>query len=466
MRNNLDNPGNALAPRKTALSVGQLKQRQSVADNAPSLITAQEESEAGYIYTATDRLGNRWTDMEIPIPRRAIALERLSAGGMTVERLQPRSLRKAKKGKPKAADWARLARDFAELWEAGSTPIPICEKLAYEQENLLIRYSLREAATNIFNGQTLFDAFFAAKMPDGSLLYPLGFLYALKLGEVGTATNFATGKKESAVYAALINFAVATERGEKIRGQITAALRYPGTLFVLVIAILIGMSIYVTPTFKDMYVALLPKDNELPMLTQILVSISDFLLSWWGIISGGAAAFAVAWVLKWLRSEKGKDVVGRRIIRLPYFGEFIRAYIASQLLRNLAMLSEGIQTQSERFREAAKTTENPVYREMLLNVEAVVADNSPELVSVLAPYSFLMGSGFSSVVAAADESGDPSKLFHGYAGVLENKAEEKLKTFLFFVENYAIVPVAGVIMFVLAGLYLPMFEIISRLANK
>lgn len=449
--------------RQTALTISDIKK--STEQN--TLISGAEESEAGWIYSGTDRRGVRWDKMEIYVPNRLIALERLQAGGITVENIQPRSPRKAKKSRPKPGDFARLARDFAELWESGSTPIPICEKLAYEQENLLIRYSLKNAAERIFNGRTLFEAFFEEKLPDSSEpLYPIGFLYALKLGEVGTATNFETGKKETAVYAALINFAVATEKGQKIKSQIRSALMLPGSLLILSFIVVIIMCIFVVPTFKDIFSSLVPDNSQLPFLTQILVFISDTVLSWKGIVLGGLLFGGLIILSRWIKSEKGQEVIGRTAVRLPYFGKFIRAYLASQVLRNLAMLSEGLPTQSARFREAAKTTSNPVYREMLLNIEAVVADSSPELVSVLSPYAFLMGNGFTSVVAAVSESGDPSKLFHGYAGVLENKAEEELKNFLFVIENYAIVPVAGVILFVLAGLYLPLFEIISRLSSK
>lgn len=58
------------------------------------------------------------------------------------------------------------------------------------------------------------------------------------------------------------------------RKQIISALTYPAVIFVLAIAVLTYIIIYVVPEFTDMYTQI---GSELPPITQIIISLSDFL---------------------------------------------------------------------------------------------------------------------------------------------------------------------------------------------
>jgi type II secretory pathway component PulF len=55
--------------------------------------------------------------------------------------------------------------------------------------------------------------------------------------------------------------------------------------------------------------------------------------------------------------------------------------------------------------------------------------------------------------------------FHNYAKVVETRAERELESALFWLQNFAIVPVGIFVAFIVAALYSPMFELAGRMSN-
>lgn len=64
------------------------------------------------------------------------------------------------------------------------------------------------------------------------------------------------------------------KNSDENRKQIISAMTYPAVIFVIAIVVLVYIMLYVVPSFTDMYTQL---GSELPVITVIIVAISDFL---------------------------------------------------------------------------------------------------------------------------------------------------------------------------------------------
>ncbi len=56
--------------------------------------------------------------------------------------------------------------------------------------------------------------------------------------------------------------------------------------------------------------------------------------------------------------------------------------------------------------------------------------------------------------------------FHNYAKVVETRAERELEAVLFWLQNFAIVPVGIFVGFIVAALYSPMFSLAERISSQ
>lgn len=111
-----------------------------------------------------------------------------------------------------------------------------------------------------------------------------------------------------------------TESQQEFRQKTQLALLYPVILLVLSLAIVVGLMVYVVPDIIDTIVG---AGQQLPLLTEILVSVSDFLSAW-----GGWLALGVVTILLACRALLKQAAIRlrwhRKLLFLPFVKKFSR----------------------------------------------------------------------------------------------------------------------------------------------
>lgn len=423
-------------------------------------------SESGFNFTGIDSLGQRVKGI-VQTADPVLATKELERAGVRVETISEKKRGRQINRRPTSVEIATLAEQFGDLMEIGESPTQVCRLLAFTQTNKMMSDALLDAGERVINGWTLSEAFAAQKDKGGNPLFPETFICAMRIGEeVGTATDSDTGQSRSAFLLTLHRFAEAEKKADSIRSQIRWALMYPiaviGFCFLAV-----GIVLYfVMPRMVELYETLLEGSNaQLPLITRIMIGASEFAVSWWGIATTLFLVLAVYLVIRWGRSPEGSGKLKVMTLRMPVFGSFFRHYYCAQVLRTMAMLASGIPSMNERFLVAAETSTNPEYKQMLMHVRHRFMTESTDLHKLFVPYTFLMGKEFSGVLLTFERTADMQNTFHNYAGVVETRAERELERVLFWLQNFAIVPVGIFVGFIIVALYSPMFELGSRIGQ-
>lgn len=424
-------------------------------------------SDYGYNFVGMDSLGETVKGF-VQTAEEGLAAKELERAGIRIQSLNEKRSGRQKNRRPTSVELATLAEQFGDLMEIGESPTQVCRLLAFAQTNKVLANALMNASEMVMNGFTLSEAFAAQKDSKDRPLFPITFLCALRIGEeVGTATDTESGKSRSAFLLTLHRFAEAEKKADAIRSKIRSAMMYPTAVIIFCIIAVGVVEYFVMPKMVELYTSLLTGDDQqLPMITQILIAGSDFLTSWWG------AAFMILLLIgliaffSWAKSPAGSDRLKVMSLRFPIFGSFFRHYYAAQTLRTMAMLSSGIPSMTERFMVAAETSSNPEYSQMLLHVRHRFMTESTELHKLFVPYPFLMGKEFAGVLMTFERTADMQNTFHNYAKVVETRAERELEAVLFWLQNFAIVPVGIFVAFIVAALYSPMFELAGRIGSK
>lgn len=426
------------------------------------------KSATGFDYKGIDSLGVeisgfvQTTDMNL-------ARKELRRAGVEVTSIVPRKMVRQKVKRPTMMEFAALAEQFGDLMEIGENPVQVCRLLAYTQTNKHLQDALLDVGNRVMNGWTISEAFAGQRDAKGEPLFPVTFICALRIGEeIGTAKDSDTGESTSAFLLTLKKFAESQKKADAIRSAIRSAMMYPIAVIGFAI-IATGIVLYfVMPRMVDLYTGLLAgsQDTQLPFVTRILIGASEFMLSWWGLALTLVLVGMAIYFVGWARTPQGLDRLKVMSLSLPVFGQFFRYYFAAQTLRTLALLSAGIPSIGERFSVAAETSTNPVYAEMLLHIRDRLLIEAIDLSKLFVPYPWLMGKEFTGVLMTFEKTADMQGTFHNYAKVVETRAERELDKVLFWLQNFAIVPVGVFIAFILVALYSPMFDLASKLSSK
>lgn len=425
-----------------------------------------DDSDGGYKWRGVDALGREFK-LESYARTAAEAEKELVDAGIQVTGLKPKTIARKKRHLPKHQELASFARNFGEQIEAGNTPQQIIKMLAEAEVNDTMADALRGAYNALQNGRQLHEAFALQQDHKRRSVFPRELISALDIGEsIGATTNKDTGKKESGLLVTLGRFADGQEKAQKIKSSIRSAMMYPAIVAIVAIGAIAVVTIFVMPIMKGMYEALLQgKDTQLPFLTRVMIGLSEFVWSWWGLFSIIGVIAAFAFFIKWWKSPAGQEFKGRHIIFLPGVGNFYRMLYASQLLRYLSMLSAGGLEIKQQMKLAGETTQNPVYREMLENLHYQYRVQGKAITPMFKPYLLLFGREFLGTLLTADESGDPSGPFHRYAQILEIRVNRQLEDVLMILKTVIIFPIGLIVALIVAAIILPFFELAGRISQ-
>src|SRR5260370_31896761 len=174
-----------------------------------------------------------------------------------------------------------------------------------------------------------------------------------------------------------------------------------------------------------MYTALLSnsKGSKLPLLTRCLLGFSNFLVSPLGVAALVGAVIVIVFVVKWLRTDKGKDWFQRHSIRWPLIGQLLRQFNAEHVVDLMSILAPML-TVPEFLQEAAAASLNVVYRETLDAIRESQRDGALDLTTATTPYSYLFGDEFQASVATGEETGRLSEQLENYARLLDRRVQE------------------------------------------
>lgn len=124
------------------------------------------------------------------------------------------------------------------------------------------------------------------------------------------------------------------ERSRELKDTVSTALIYPAVLLVMSLASLFVMLIFVVPQFTEMFES---AGQELPVSTQIVVGIAEWLQSYWWLLIGGAI-FAVSYMRFQLADPVRKKVWDGRFLKLPLADLVILTKETANMSRTLGTL--------------------------------------------------------------------------------------------------------------------------------
>ena len=218
--------------------------------------------------------------------------------------------------KPK--EIAMFSRQLALLLESGTDIVTSLDLLQEQMTNESLKKTIGYVASDIRAGSSL-----SVALSRHPLAFSPMYYRAIAAGEQG-------GNLE----VVLRQMATHIEKGINTEKQIRGALTYPFIVVIVAVIVVIILATFVLPAFTKMYAEF---GAELPLITRILMSISDWF-SKYGLYLILGILVAVVAVFAYIRTPGGKHWWDTTVLKLPVIGRVVHLGELSRCCRTMSLL--------------------------------------------------------------------------------------------------------------------------------
>jgi general secretion pathway protein F len=343
----------------------------------------------------------------------------------------------SKRGKMKPADLALITRQFATLLQAGS---PLEEALATtsrQTEKKNVQRIMSAVRSRVIEGHSL-----ASAMKEFPNAFP--HLYQATVD---------AGEKSGHLDAVLDRLADYTESRQEMQQKVSTAMYYPAVLVFMAISIVSGLLGYVVPkvvsVFEDM-------DQELPLLTQMILALSDFVTEY-GIYVVIVVAIAIFLFRRLLRLPEWRYRYDKFILKVPLIGRLVRGTNTARFARTLSILSSSGVPILDALSISAQVMENVPMKTAVEEAAVKVREGTPI-------HKALEKSGFFPpmtvyLIASGESSGKLDEMLERAATQQERETDTTLTSLLSIFEPVLIIVMGIVVLLIVLAILLPIFEL-------
>ena len=345
------------------------------------------------------------------------------------------------RGKVNSRRLAIFTRQFSVMIDAGLPLVQCLEILGNQQDNRLFQKIILAVRQDVEAGSSLAEAM--RKHPKA---FDDLFVNMVAAGEAGGILDTILRRLSTYI-----------EKAVKLKGQVKTALIYPVSVL-LVAAIVVFIILWkVIPTFASLFAAL---GAELPLPTRLVIKASNFVASY--IVFIVAGIFALGYALKrYYATYRGRRVIDGILLKLPVLGDIMKKIAVARFCRTLATLTSSGVPILDGLEITAKTAGNAIVEDAIMgvrkSVEAgrTIAEPLGET-KVFPPMVVQM-------IGVGEQTGALDAMLNKIAEFYEEEVDNAVTGLMKLMEPIMIAILGTVIGTIVIAMYMPMFDLISKI---
>ncbi len=252
----------------------------------------------------------------------------------------------------------------------------------------------------------------------------------------------------------LTRLAIYKEKTQAIKKKIKSALTYPIAILSVAFIVTAVIMIFVVPAFKQVFTSF---GADLPTPTLIVMSISDFVVSYWYLIFGGLFGAIYFFFQTWRRSLQMQRTMDRLLLQAPIFGAVIRKATIARWTRTLAtMFAAGVPL-VESLDSVGGASGNAVYLDATIKIQTEVSTGTS--LTVAMQNTNLFPSMVTQMVAIGEESGALDGMLGKVADFYEEEVDEAVASLSSLMEPIIMAILGIIIGGLVVAMYLPIFKL-------
>jgi type IV pilus assembly protein PilC len=333
-------------------------------------------------------------------------------------------------------------QELATLLKAGMPLVQSLDLLKGRVTSPVFKAVLTDVHEQVRSGTALSDAFGA----QGDL-FPRVYTASLLAGE-----------RSGNLDAVLRRYVEYTKIIATVKRKTVSALVYPAILISLALVLVTIIVVKVVPAFSDFYASF---GANLPLITRIIVAVSDFIRAQLLLILIGLAA-VVAVFVAWVRQPGQQARFDHVILNLPMLGQVAKKFATSQMARTLATLLGGGLPLVNALDIAAKSIGNQFMAAQLGVVSTRVREGESFAAALDARHVF--PDVAVKMAEVGESTGALQEMLNTVADFYDEDISTTMDRFITLVEPILLVIMGIVIAGLLLALYMPLFQLSSVLS--
>ena len=386
-----------------------------------------------------ERIGDTMDAVVAALKREQIQVTRISP-----TQAKAGAIAAARKLKPKSVPAKNLAvftRQFSVMIDAGLPLVQCLDILGNQEEHKYFAQVILQTRTDVEGGMSLADAMKRhPKVFDGL------FCNMIAAGEAGGILD--TILKRLAIY---------IEKAVKLTSQVKAAMIYPIAVIVIagvVIGVILGK---VIPTFATLFAGL---GATLPLPTRIVIGLSNNLVRFMPFIIVGF--IVIGWAFRaYYATEKGRRVVDAIVLKMPILGPIMRKIAVARFCRTLSTLMASGVPILDGLDITARTSGNAIIEDAILTTRKSI-ERGETIAAPLKETGVFPGM-VCQMISVGEATGALDTMLSKIADFYEEEVDVAVEGLLTLLEPVMIAFLGGAVGGIVIAMYMPIFDLISKL---
>lgn len=334
-----------------------------------------------------------------------------------------------------------FSRQMYSLTRAGVAINSAMRALSQSSDNELLRDALEEMETSLNSGINL-----ATSMRKHPRVFDDLYVNMIAVGENSGRLDLA-----------FMQLGKYIELERDTRRRIGSALRYPGFVLGAISAAMVILNIWVIPVFAEMFAKF---NTELPMPTKVLIGTSNLFVNHWPLMLVGVLGLFFG-LRYYLSTEKGELLWHERKLGLPIIGNILERAMLGRFARSFSlMLASGVPL-IQSLELCAQAVGNSYLAMKIRDMRGSIERGESLLRT--ATRSEMFTPLVLQMIQVGEETGKVDELLEEVAFFYEQEVDHELKNLASYIEPIMIAVIAGMVMMLALGIFLPMWDMFGAM---
>jgi type IV pilus assembly protein PilC len=334
-------------------------------------------------------------------------------------------------------DLVVFTRQFATMIDAGLPLVQCLDILSKQQDNKTFKKNLVQVKEDVESGSTFADALKKHPKAFDSL-----YVNLVAAGEIGGILD-----------TILNRLAAYIEKAMKLKKKVKSAMTYPATIVGIAVVVISVILVFVIPSFEKMFNDF---GGELPMPTQIVIMMSNFIQSYILVIIGGFFAL-IALLKRIYKTPIGRLRMDAFFLRLPVMGILIRKVAVAKFTRTLGtMMSSGVPI-LDGLDIVAKTSGNQVVENAIYQVARSISEG--KTIAEPLEKSGVFPPMVCQMIAVGEQSGSIDTMLNKIADFYDDEVDDAVGNLTAMMEPLLMLFLGTTVGGLVIAMYLPIFKL-------
>lgn len=336
---------------------------------------------------------------------------------------------------------AIFTRQFSVMLDAGLPLVQCLEILGEQEANRTFREIIAKVRSDVESGASLADAM--AKHPKA---FDNLYTNMIAAGEAGGILDVILQRLSTYI-----------EKSVKLKSQVKSAMIYPVAVVGIAIFVVWIILWKVIPVFAQLFSGM---GASMPLPTKIVVTASN-ILARYSLFIFLALVAGVVMIVRAHKTYRGRRILDGFLLKFPILGTLLRKIAIARFCRTLSTLTASGVPILDGLEITAKTAGNAIVEDAVMAVRKAVEEG--RTIAEPLAQTKVFPSMVVQMIGVGEQTGALDQMLSKIADFYEEEVDTAVEGLMKLIEPLLITVLGGIIGFIVAAMYMPMYSILQHI---